>query len=98
MAGIWVAALIVAAFTYGTTIVAGIPAYLVFRARGWLKWWQLTFGGALLGLLPTLVLGLPLSLSGILIVGPDHMLIGAASGLAFWALGFAGNREAPRSE
>jgi hypothetical protein len=91
MAGIWVIALGVAAFTYATTLVAGIPAYFLLRARNWLKWWHLTLGGTVLGLLPTLVMGFPLSLNGALLLGPDHLLIGAASGFAFWALAFAGS-------
>ena len=97
MKGIWVMALGVAAFTYATALFAGIPAYFLFRARNWLKWWHYTLGGALLGLLPTLVMGFPLSLQGALLLGPDHALIGAASGLTFWALAFAGSRTTVRS-
>jgi hypothetical protein len=90
LAGIWILALGVAAFTYATTLFAGIPAYRLLRSRNWLKWWHLTLGGAALGLLPTLVMGFPLSLQGVLLLGPDHVLIGAASGLVFWLLAFAG--------
>jgi hypothetical protein len=92
MAGIWVIALGVAAFTYATTLVAGIPAYFLLRAKNWLKWWHLTLGGTVLGLIPALVIGFPLSLNGALLLGPDHLLIGATSGFAFWALAFAGSR------
>jgi hypothetical protein len=91
MAGIWVIALGVAAFTYATTLIAGIPAYFVLRAKNWLKWWHFALGGAVLGLLPALFIGFPLSLQGILLLGPDHLLIGAVSGFAFWALAFAGS-------
>jgi hypothetical protein len=91
MAGMWVMALGVAAFTYVTTLIAGVPAYFVLRAKNWLKWWHFTLGGAVLGLLPTSLIGLPQSLQGTLLLGPDYLLIGAASGFAFWALAFAGS-------
>jgi hypothetical protein len=94
MAGVWIVALGVAAFTYGTALLAGVPAYFLFRLKKWLKWWQFVLGGALLGLLPALVLGFPLSLQGILFLGSNHAVIGAVSGLAFWAVAFAGSRPA----
>ena len=97
MAGAWIVALGVAAFTYGTALLAGVPVYFLFRSKKWLNWWQFTLGGTLLGLLPALIVGFPFSLQGILILGPDHVVIGAISGFAFWAVAFAGSRTTTRS-
>jgi hypothetical protein len=89
LGGIWVLAVGVAAFTYGTTAIAGIPAYSLLRYLNWVSWWQFTLGGALLGVLPTLVFGFPASLQGMLVLGPDYLAIGAITGLVFWAIAFS---------
>jgi hypothetical protein len=89
LAGIWVLAVGVAAFTYGTTAIAGIPAYSLLRYFNWVSWWHFTLGGAVLGILPTLVFGFPSSLQGMLVLGPDYLAIGAITGLVFWAIAFS---------
>ena len=86
--GVWVVGLVVAAFTYATTFTVGVPAYFLFRHKNWFKWWQFGLGGALLGVLPTLVIWFPALLQGLLFLGPEHPVIGAISGVAFWAVAY----------
>ena len=88
LGGIWVLAVGVAAFTYGTTAIAGIPAYSLLRYFNWVSWWHFTVGGAVLGILPTLAFGFPASVQGMLVLGPDYLVIGAITGLVFWAIAF----------
>ena len=88
LAGIWVLAVGVAAFTYGTTVIAGIPAYSLLRYFNCVSWWHFTLGGAVLGILPALVFGFPTSLQGMLVLGPDYLAIGAVTGLVFWIIAF----------
>ena len=54
-------------YGYPAIAVIGIPAFLYFRHKGWLRWWQILLAGATIGtLLPIVVVGLlvVLSLSG----------------------------------
>jgi hypothetical protein len=101
MPGFVVVALGVAAFTYATAVFAGIPTYLLLRSRNWLRWWHFTLGGAALGLLTMLVMGLvsfsyqllldfPLSLVFLEPLVLSGILIGAPSGFVFWVLAYAG--------
>ena len=91
MAGVWVVALAVAAFTYGTTLIVAAPAYFLFQSKKWFKWWHFVIAGAVLGLLQVLVGWSPLSFQGLALLGPGHAAIGAVTGFAFWFIAFAGN-------
>lgn len=81
---------------YPLALVFGVPMFFFLRRRGWLRWWQLTLGGAACAV-PFIALYLFLSEPAYL---PDAALVdslyllacGAAIGMAFWALGVLGNR------
>lgn len=94
-AGAWVIALPVAAFTYATAVLLGIPAYVIFSRQGWCNAWQFVLGGAALGVAPMLLLS---PFAGFarqaLAAGPIYIGIGAISGLFFWVVAFAGKRRA----
>ncbi|MBL0291897.1 MAG: hypothetical protein IPQ15_14970 [Betaproteobacteria bacterium] len=84
----------VAGFTLPATAV-GIPVFLWFRRRGWLRWWQSTAGGVGIGLLSAL----PFALRdpGFLAFAvPAFANIGAAHGLLFWLLAVWDPRRARR--
>lgn len=40
-------------------ILLGVPAYLVFRSRGWVRWWSMALAGFVLGALPSALFGWP---------------------------------------
>jgi hypothetical protein len=84
--GLWVIAVLVASVTYSVAWVAGLPVLLLLRAFGVLTWWSLTLCGAILGLLPSLVLAF---------ANQYHALMGAVTGLAFWCIAFAGAKPNP---
>lgn len=74
----------VAGFTLPATAV-GIPVFLWFRRRGWLRWWQAVAGGVGIGLLSAL----PFAVRdpGFLAFAvPAFANIGAVHGLLFWLL------------
>jgi hypothetical protein len=74
-----------------TSIVLGLPAYLLLHKFGWLQWWQLALVGVLLvcpfagGVWPHAYL-----VSATLVTG-------AASGLVFWWAGVASNQSLKRT-
>ena len=73
-------------FAYPIAIVFGIPAFFLFRRLEWLRWWQVSAGGAACAFpFATLFVGsnslLPLALLG----------IGAVIGFVFWAIAIPGN-------
>jgi hypothetical protein len=92
---------VLATYTYGSTVLFGIPLFLLFRRNRWLRWWHCFAAGALASLPFMAILGGFLffssafhsreaALSSVqlsaMIVG-----VGAISGLAFWLVAFAGD-------
>ena len=80
---------------YPIALLFGLPMFFLFRWRGWLRWWQVTLGGALCAspfVLAYLAGANPLHLehyglaNSLLLIG-----CGAAIGLIFWGIGIAGN-------
>ena len=69
-------------FSYPLSLVAGIPAYFLFRYLGWLSLWSVVLASALLGGIVALTL---LQLGGALL----FCGFGAATGLVFWLIAFA---------
>jgi hypothetical protein len=66
-------------------VLLGIPVFLFFRKRGWLKGWQVILGGCLAGFLFGLILGAidSFHFGWSLILGA----FGALAGAAFWFIG-----------
>jgi hypothetical protein len=88
-------ALAVAGITTLGMLGCGVPAFLLVRRRGWLEWWQLAFGGALIGLVCTL----PFAVGGAALVGalaPAFFALGVLHGLLFWVLAIWRNTGLPR--
>ena len=78
-------ALTVGATGVGALVVLGIPAFVAFRRRGWLAWWQFAIGGAALGL----ACAVPLALTGTAFaaaLAPAFAALGMLHALAFWVL------------
>ena len=78
-------ALTVGATGVGALIVLGIPAFVAFRRRGWLSWWQFAVGGAALGLACVV----PLALAGTAFaaaLAPAFAALGMLHAVAFWGL------------
>lgn len=83
-------ALTVGGIPFVAIVAVGVPAFALFRRRGWLAWWHFAAGGALLGLVCTL----PFAVAGRALVAglaPAFAVLGAANGLLFWVLGIWGN-------
>jgi len=84
----------VTGFTLPATAV-GIPVFLWFRRRRWLRWWQSVAGGVGIGLLSALPFAFrdPGFLAFAL---PVFANIGAVHGLLFWLLAVWDPRRAGR--
>ena len=82
----WILVVVAALYTYGVTLVAGIPALFVYRYMGWSRAWQFALGGFLLGVGAFI---------GFVRSGADAIAmfgrLGAIAALAFWAIGVRGN-------
>lgn len=89
-----------AVYAYPTAVILGIPTFLVFRHRGWFRWWQFVLGGMVIGCIPPLlvlvgIFGMPfaeflLSADGAVFLGLGAA-IGAVSVLVFWLLAYPFN-------
>jgi hypothetical protein len=80
---------------YPIALVFGVPAFLFLRRRGWLRWWQVTLGGAACAV-PFMAIYLfmsePDAADAAFLDSLYLLACGAAIGLAFWALGVLRNR------
>lgn len=78
-------ALTVGAAGVGALVALGIPAFVAFRRRGWLAWWQFAVGGAALGLACVV----PLAVAGAVFaaaLAPAFAALGMLHAVAFWIL------------
>jgi hypothetical protein len=77
-------------FTYAVTIVLGAPLVIWFRRRRWSELWRYAVGGAVLGVVPLIVIWrwgeIPL------LAGPVFSFIGASSAAVFWLIAVRGNK------
>ena len=67
------------------TLRLGVPAFVFCYRRGWLEWWQMVLGGALVGL----VCALPFAVGGTVLaaaLAPAFFALGLLLGLLFWLL------------
>lgn len=90
----WRLAAVIALFTYGAALVLGLPMYLLFRSRGWLRWWHCVLGGASVAALVVLVGTLRAGGVAGLYWLPAYLLIGAVSGVLFWLVALSGGARA----
>lgn len=84
-------ALTVAAAGVGGLVVLGVPAFVVFRRRGWLSWWQFATGGAALGLacaVPFAVGGGTLAVA----LAPTFAALGMLHAVLFWLIAIWRNK------
>lgn len=85
------------AITFAATIFIAVPLFFLFWRLGWLRWWQVGFGGAVVGLLAPIILQLVDSESSwvwhkfAIISVP----LGIVSGLIFWCIGVRQNMQEP---
>lgn len=90
----------IAIFTFPGAVLLALLALGVLRGRGWLRWWQLAAGGALIGAGLSLfwvtrsatsadagAAGIAVHLFALIFFGA----CGAIHALAFWAISVAGN-------
>lgn len=80
---------VIALYTVPVTLVAGVPALLVFRRMRWGRLWQFALGGALIGIAPILVEAPPLAQVGTYI--GLYGGIGLVSAALFWLIGVRNN-------
>ena len=78
--------LMAAYMAYSATFIVGLPLFIFFRIRGWLRLWQITAGGFLIG---GLVATLPYTH---IVFGLMFCAVGATTGLAFWTIAIFRNR------
>ncbi len=77
---------------FPAAFLAGVPLFIVFRRKGWLKWWQVAGGGAICGLVGTApVAFLAPPIQQWLILAVYCVPVGLVAGLAFWFLGLYRN-------
>lgn len=82
---------LVAFFTVSGAVVVGVPLFMWFKKRGWLKWWHSLLGGAVAGV----VVSLPFIASGwlgFLYFAAIFSGIGALHALVFWLIAVYRNR------
>jgi len=82
---------LVALFTISGALVVGVPLFVWFKKRGWLKCWQSLLGGAVAGV----VVSLPFLVSGwlgYLYYAGIFSGIGAFHALVFWVIAVYRNR------
>ena len=74
----------VSGFAYGATVLFGIPAFFLFRAKRWTNFFLYVLVGGLIGLLVSLILNYPISFD---VLGLEYRgwwaLAGALSALVF---------------
>ncbi len=76
-------ALTVGAVGIGALVIVGVPAFVLFRRRGWLAWWQFAAGGAVLGLACVV----PLAAAGATFaaaLAPAFAALGMLHAVLFW--------------
>jgi hypothetical protein len=81
------------AYSLLAALLFGVPAFLILRYLGLIRWWTATGTGLLVGALLGLVLRLPYppEARDVLIMG----LSGTATGLTFWLIWKLGRRGNP---
>ena len=82
-----------------TSVLVAVPAFLLFRRRGWLSWWQVTLGGLLCSLPFIALYAFVAGPYHVEIYGPANILIfaavGAGVGFAFWWIALFRNERFP---
>jgi len=75
--------------------LSGVPLYFLFRHLGWLNLWQVVTASAILGVVIAFLAGFSGIGSGGIVNGTNALQFaayGAATGLMFWVIAFAGPR------
>ncbi len=83
-----------ALIAYPAAVLLGIPAFLICRRHGWLRFWQVAVAATLVGILSSGGILLTTD-SGIISVTqyvPLSGAVGLVSGVAFWAMVLFRNR------
>jgi len=75
---------------YAALIIFGLPLFVLFRRLHWLRWWQVSLGGLLVGLLAASVvfaMDRAVNVYGLMFGG-----VGFVSGFLFWLMAVFRNR------
>lgn len=78
-------ALDIGTVTLPATFVLGLIGFALFSRRGWLDWWEVALGGAVIGLFCATLLALG-DARLFPVFAPTFLGLGAAHGLLFWFL------------
>jgi hypothetical protein len=82
-----------------TSVFVAVPAFLLFRWRGWLSWWQVTLGGMICSVPFIALYGFSAGPYHVEIYGPANILffasLGAAVGFLFWWIALFRNERFP---
>jgi hypothetical protein len=65
---------------YSATFIVGLPLFILFRIRGWLRVWQISAGGLLVGALFAVLPGTHF------VFALMFCAVGLTTGLAFWLI------------
>ena len=71
---------------YSVAFILGLPIFIFFRIKGWLRPWQIAGGGLLVGALIALIPGTGISF------GLMFCAVGLTTGAAFWLIAIFRNR------
>ena len=76
-------------FAYPISLVLGIPAFILFRKKSWLKMWQVTLAGTILGIVGGVLFGLLVGFEGYSVQSVFKGLVlfglhGLVVSLTFW--------------
>ena len=75
---------------YAATTIFGLPLFVLFRRQHWLRWWQVSFGGLLVGLLAMSVVFA--MVRAVNVYGFVFGGVGFVSGFFFWLMAVFRNR------
>jgi hypothetical protein len=83
-----------------TSLFVAVPAFLLFRWRGWLSWWQVTLGGMICAVPFIALYSFSAGRYHVEIYGPANILffasLGAAVGFLFWWVALFRNERFPK--
>jgi hypothetical protein len=83
------AAAVLAGFVYAATLLVGLPLWVLFRAKGFSRWWQFLGAGAVLGVVFGAIVtavSVALDMQSLTLGATWGLPVGAITGLMFWLM------------